>query len=175
VFDYYDVAAVKTGMLVDADRIALVSALLSELHQGALVVDPVMVSSSGRPLLDAGATHTLIHALAPLATLITPNFDEAGALFEHYGDDTAALPETMADRLNCAVLLKGGHSTEAQLTDRLCERSGALHTFTHARQAWDRDRSHGTGCRLAAAISANLAHAMPLPEAVEQAIQFLQR
>jgi len=175
IFDYYDVAVVKTGMLVDAEHIALVSALLSELHHGALVVDPVMVSSSGRVLLDAGATDTLMQALVPLATLVTPNFDEANALFDHCGDVSEAALRAMAERLDCAVLLTGGHSDEAELIDRLCEPDGSSHEFRHARQAWGRDRSHGTGCRLAAAISANLARDTCLTEAVKQAIQYLQR
>jgi len=173
IFDYYDVAVVKTGMLVDAEHIALISALLSQLHRGPLVIDPVLVSSSGKPLLDAGAVGTLIDALVPLATLITPNFDEADALFGIAGRSGAAVTE-MADRLGCAVLLTGGHDDNDELTDRLCDYDGVVHEFKHARQAWDRDQRHGTGCRLASAISANLAHGKPLTQAVETAIAFLQ-
>lgn len=174
VFDYYDVAVVKTGMLVDAEHIALVSALLSELHQGALVIDPVMVSSSGVVLLDAGAIGALTQALFPVATLITPNQEEADFLFGLHGDISATEMASMVDQVGCAVLLKGGHSNEALLVDRLCERDGTPHEFSHPRQIWDLEQRHGTGCRLASAISANLAHAMPLPEAVEQAIHYLQ-
>jgi len=174
VFDYYDVAVVKTGMLVDAEHIALISALLSQLHRGPLVIDPVLVSSSGKPLLDAGAVGTLIDALVPLATLITPNFDEADALTGKSGRTCATVAE-MADRLNCAVLLTGGHDDNDELTDRLCDHDGVLHAFKHARQAWDRNQRHGTGCRLASAISANLAHGKPLTQSVETAIAYLQQ
>ncbi len=174
VFDYYDVAVVKTGMLLDAEHIALISALLSQLHQGALVIDPVLASSSGRPLLDTGAIDTLVQALLPLATLITPNFDEADALMGEHCERSAATAKAMADRFECAVLLTGGHGTNEMLTDYLCDAQGGLHNFTHARAPWSRDQSHGTGCRLASAISAHLAHTTPLPQSVEKAIHYLQ-
>jgi len=173
VFDYYDVAVVKTGMLVDAEHIALISALLSQLHQGALVIDPVLVSSTGRSLLDAGAIGTLMDALIPLATLITPNFDEADALCGKDTEPSGATVIKMADRFNCAVLLTGGHDESEQLTDRLCDSDGVVHEFVHARQDWNHNQRHGTGCRLASAISANLAHGKLLPQAVETAITYL--
>ncbi|MFQ5345026.1 MAG: bifunctional hydroxymethylpyrimidine kinase/phosphomethylpyrimidine kinase [Mariprofundus sp.] len=174
VFDYYDVAVVKTGMLVKAEYIALISALLSRLHRGALVVDPVLVSSSGKPLLDAGAIGTLTDALLPMATLMTPNFDEADALLGGRVDPSAATLKAMVDRFRCAVLLTGGHGEGDLITDQLCDNNGVLHDFEHARQAWNRDQSHGTGCRLASAISANLAHGKPLSQAVGNAITYLQ-
>ncbi|MDQ6995854.1 MAG: bifunctional hydroxymethylpyrimidine kinase/phosphomethylpyrimidine kinase [Mariprofundus sp.] len=173
VFDYYDVAVVKTGMLVDAEHIALISGLLSQLHRGALVIDPILVSSSGRPLLDAGAKETLMHALMPLATLITPNFDEADALFGKRGEVSVDSLKAMMERAGCAVLLKGGHGEGAQLIDRLCEPGGSMHEFEHARQAWSRDQCHGTGCRLASAISAYLAHGKSLSQSVDKAVSFL--
>ncbi|MDQ6981887.1 MAG: bifunctional hydroxymethylpyrimidine kinase/phosphomethylpyrimidine kinase [Mariprofundus sp.] len=174
VFDYYDVAVVKTGMLVDAEHIALISALLDQLHRGGLVIDPVLVSSTGRPLLDSGAIGTLIDALIPLATLISPNFDEADALLGKRSDHSSTTVMEMADRLNCAVLLTGGHHEGEQLTDRLCDDDGVLYEFKHARQVWNRDHCHGTGCRLASAISANLAHGKSLPRAVEIAVTYIQ-
>ncbi len=174
IFDYYDVAAVKTGMLVDAEHIALVSALLSQRHRGALVIDPVIVSTTGRTLLGTGAIDTLISTLLPLATLVTPNFDEADALFGKRTRHSAATVVEMADRFGCAVLLTGGHGDAEQITDRLCDNGGVLYEFEHARQAWNRDQCHGTGCRLASAISANLAHGKLLPQAVETAVTYLQ-
>jgi len=174
VFDYYDVAVVKTGMLLDAEHIALISALLSQLHQGALVIDPVLVSSSGRPLLDTAAIDTLVQALVPMATLMTPNFDEADALMGEQCERSAATASLMRDRFECAVLLTGGHGEGDMLTDYLCDARGRGHHYTHARQAWNKDQSHGTGCRLASAISAHLAHTTPLPESVQKAIHYLQ-
>jgi len=174
VFDYYDIAVVKTGMLLDAEHIALISGLLPQLHRGALVIDPVLVSSSGKPLLDAGATDTLVHALIPQATLITPNFDEAEVLLGHSCDGSSASMNALVEKLGCAVLRTGGHGEGKLLTDRLCDRAGIVHEFTHARQQWNSAQRHGTGCRLASAISAFLAQGMPLSQAVEQAVQFLQ-
>jgi len=174
VFDYYEVAVVKTGMLLDAEHIALISALLSQLHRGALVIDPVLVSSSGRPLLDEGAIGTLKSALAPLATLITPNFDEADALFGKRGDYSSTDVKAMAEQLGCAVLLTCGHDDGEVLTDRLSDSNGVLHEFSHTRQSWDLNQRHGTGCRLASAVSAYLAHGDSLPESVENGVQYLQ-
>lgn len=174
LFDYYDVAVVKTGMLLDAGHIALVSALLAELHQGVLVIDPVLVSSSGKELLAPGAVDTLVHSLIPQASLITPNFDEADVLLGNTTKHGGATARALAEQLNCAVLLTGGHGEAEQLTDRLWDNDGILHEFTHTRQAWSRDQCHGTGCRLASAISAKLAHGKPLPQSVDQAIAYLQ-
>jgi len=174
IFDYYDVAVVKTGMLLDAEHIALISALLSQLHRGALVIDPVLVSSSSKPLLEAGAIDTLIHALFPQAALITPNFDEADALMGTHCEPSGLTAQAMAERFACAVLLTGGHGEGEQLTDYLCDDDGVLHTFEHARQDWSREQRHGTGCRLASAISARLACATALPQAVHESIQYLQ-
>ncbi len=175
VFDYYDVAVVKTGMLVDAEHIALISALLSQLHDGALVVDPVLVASSGRSLLDAGAIDALGQALLPQATLITPNFDETDALLGARCERGADGAAQLAERFGCAVLLTGGHGDGDQLSDELCLADGKRHCFRHARQPWNREQSHGTGCRLASAISAHLARDESLPRAVEQGVAFLQQ
>jgi hydroxymethylpyrimidine/phosphomethylpyrimidine kinase len=174
VFDYYDVATVKTGMLVDAEHIVLVSALLHELHNGELVVDPVMISSSGKSLLHNAAVDTVIQSLLPMATLVTPNLDEAVVLHGEPVTDPVRSAILLAEQLECAVLLKGGHADTDTLTDVLCCRDGKVSEFTHARQQWSPDQGHGTGCRLASAISANLAHRLPLYQAVEKAISYLQ-
>lgn len=176
VFDYYDVAVVKTGMLFDADRMALISALLAEHHAGRpLIIDPVMVASSGRSLLAPAAVDTLIHALLPLATLITPNLDEWAVLQAQFSDAStqAHEPAAVAAQLGCAVLLKGGHAADAMLCDRLYLPSGAVHEFQHARAAWTQAAAHGTGCRLAAAIAAGVAHGKTVETAVDAAIEFL--
>jgi len=179
IFDYYDVAVVKTGMLFDAGHVALVAGLLAQLHSGAVVVDPVMISSSGRPLLDAGGVATLHAALAPQTTLMTPNLDEADVLFGKSSGYAAANPIDTArglrEQMGCAVLLKGGHADADMLLDVLCDTDGNIHRFMHSRMAWgERDR-HGTGCRLASAIAANLAHQRPLPASVDAAINYLQQ
>ena len=174
VFDYYDIAVVKTGMLLDAEHVAMISALLQQLHQGLLVIDPVMLSSSGKGLLHVGAVDTVIQSLIPMATLVTPNLDEAAVLLGQPVSDPGCAAQLLAGKWGCAVLLKGGHADAEMLTDVLCDRDGNTSEFTHARQQWSLEQRHGTGCRLASAISANLAHCLPLHEAVEKAIKHLQ-
>ncbi|MFQ5518773.1 MAG: bifunctional hydroxymethylpyrimidine kinase/phosphomethylpyrimidine kinase [Mariprofundus sp.] len=181
VFDYYDVAAVKTGMLLDAEHVALVSALLSELHDGALIIDPVMIASSGKTLLEAGAVDTMIKALLPQATLITPNLDEAESLFGISAGvqskeemQARKAMQAFAQHHDCAVLLKGGHGDTDQLLDLLCEANGEISEFSHPRQDWTLQQRHGTGCRLASAVSAYLAYDLPLQQAVAKSIAYLQ-
>lgn len=174
IFDYYDVAVVKTGMLVDAEHVALVSALLDQLHNDQLVVDPVMISSSGKILLDQGGVDALKHALMPQATLITPNLDEAAVLLGEAVIDPAASAKQLAEQFHCAVLLKGGHGDGNELIDLLCEEDGKITDFSHVRQSWDEAQRHGTGCRLASAIAASLATDCSLNSAVDRSISFLQ-
>jgi len=178
IFDYYDVAVVKTGMLVDAEHAALVSGLLSQLHTGPLVVDPVILSSSGTLLLGDGGVDALLGGMTPQAGVVTPNLDEADVLLgkdlgyahKHPVNTAKALRELMG----CAVLLKGGHADTTTLLDVLCDGDGSIHRFTHARQHWSAGQRHGTGCRLASAVAAELAHQRPLAEAVDAAIIYLQ-
>jgi len=174
VFDYYDVVAVKTGMLFSVEHIALVSALLHELHAAHLVVDPVMISSSGKRLLQDGAIDTLKYALLPMATLITPNLDEAAVLLGAPVTDPAHDACALRERLGCAVLLKGGHAETAHLSDVLCDADGTIHSFNHPRQSWSAHQRHGTGCRLASAMTGHLALGLPLEVAARQAIDYLQ-
>lgn len=178
LFDYYDVAVVKTGMLLDAERVAVVSGLLAQLHRGPLVVDPVMISSSGSVLLDQGGVAALRGALLPQATLITPNLDEADALLGTRSGYAAGFQveavKALREAFGCAVLLKGGHADGDMLLDLLCDEEGGIHRFTHARQCWNAGEVHGTGCRLASAVAAGLAKQIPLAPAVESAVAYLQ-
>ena len=174
LFDYYDVKVVKTGMLLDAEHVALVSALLQQLHGGVLVVDPVMISSSGKTLLDAGGVDALIHGLLPQATLITPNLDEASILLGEPVDDPLAAAKALTEMLNCSVLLKGGHGAGGELLDILHDSEGVITQFPHPRQAWSRAQSHGTGCRLASAVAAGVSLGMSLQAAVKEAVEQLQ-
>ncbi len=167
VFDYYDVAVVKTGMLVDAEHVAVVAAALQQYHAGKpVVIDPVMVASSGAVLLDEGGRDALLSALVSQASLLTPNLDEAaywlGRTIGHAKEDARIL----AGRFQCAVLLKGGHGEGKVLSDVLAMPDGSVTSFEHALKAWSEEQRHGTGCRLAAAIAAYLA----LGEALEGAV-----
>jgi len=171
IFDYYDVAAVKTGMLVDAEHIAVISALLSEYHTGKpLVVDPVMVASSGRRLLTEGAVQTLKMSLITQATLATPNLDEAAAFLGRPVDNAVDGATALMLEFGCAILLKGGHGEGDELVDMLCETNAKVTTFVHARQDWSTDQAHGSGCRLASAIAAGLAENISLTMAVSESL-----
>jgi len=167
IFDYYNVAAVKTGMLIDAEHIAVISVLLDEYHAGEpLIVDPVMVASSGQRLLDEGAVQTLKMSLITQAMLVTPNLDEAAVFLGRPVDNPVEDATVLMLEFGCSILLKGGHGEGDELVDVLCETNGKVSTFMHARQNWSTEQAHGSGCRLASAIAAGLAENMPLTMAV---------
>jgi len=173
VFEFYDVRVVKTGMLVDADRIRLIAKLLKELHAGReLIVDPVLVASSGATLLDHSAVDTLKNDLFPLSTLITPNIPEADLLFGREGE---SVEQCIVDASRSwSLLLKGGHGDDETVVDCLY-RDGDRFEFSHPRHEWNIERRHGTGCRLASTIAALIASGRDLEESVDQAIHWNQK
>lgn len=168
VFTDFDIRAVKIGMLANARVIDVVAEALEKYRPKHIVLDPVMVSSSGHTLLETRAIRRLVERLVPLATVITPNIDEAVLLLDHTiaSDEEAegALVELLAMGAK-AVLLKGGHLSGKKIIDRLDTGKG-LHEFEHKRL---KVSGHGTGCTLAAAIAANLALKKSLPDACEAA------
>jgi hydroxymethylpyrimidine/phosphomethylpyrimidine kinase len=173
LLESFPVAAVKTGMLYSAAHVRAVSAILAR-HTGlALVVDPVMVASTGDPLLEDDAIEAYRELLFPLARVITPNLPEAEVLLGEKIPDESAL-ESAAHRLSVrfgtAVLLKGGHLATNDCLDVLAENGGLLR-FRDERIPVA--GSHGTGCTLSAAITAALARGEPLPWAVETGKKFL--
>jgi hydroxymethylpyrimidine/phosphomethylpyrimidine kinase len=168
------VDAVKTGMLADAGIVETVARVLRAAPPRPLVADPVMVATSGDVLLQPDAVDAVRSALAPLATLITPNLAEAGVLL---GARAAESEAEMRDQaralltLGCsAVLLKGGHGIGDQAVDVLADASG-VETFASPRIATP--HTHGTGCTLSAAIAALLAQGTALPDAVRRAKAFV--
>lgn len=173
LLDNYPVAAVKTGMLYSKAHVVAVADLLAGTDI-PLVVDPVMIASSGASLLDPEAVEAIVAHLLPLATLVTPNFPEALVLL---GDTADASPADAARRLgeslSCPVLLTGGHNRESdQATDHLWH-EGSVHEFS---APWiDLPSSHGTGCTISAAITAGLALGQPLPEAIGAAKDFVTK
>ncbi len=168
LFADFDIRAVKIGMLANARMIDVVADALEKHQPKAIVMDPVMVSSSGHALLEAKAITRLAKRLIPMATLITPNIDEAALLLGHGikndEDAEAALVELLAMGAQ-AVLLKGGHLSGKDVIDRL-DTGKALFEFIHPRLQRE---GHGTGCTLAAAITAQLALKKSLPAACEAA------
>ena len=174
-FDDFDIGAVKIGMLATADVIACVADALETHRPAHVVLDPVMVATSGAKLLQDDALHALRTRLLPLASIVTPNIAEAelltGRVIANANDAAAALAALRAMGAR-AVLLKGGHLAEgASVVDRYND--GTVDAeFIHDRLALE---GHGTGCTLASAIAANLCLGMPLPLAVEAATDYIER
>ncbi len=168
-------AALKTGMLADAALVAAAAEAIAAHRWGPVVVDPVMVATSGDRLLAPEAETTLLERLVPLAAVVTPNLDEAALLVGYPVRDVAAMERAGRDLLAAgagAALVKGGHLDADTLTDVLVTRAGTRR-FTHARLATA--STHGTGCTLSAALAAGLALGRPLERAVEDALDFVHR
>ncbi|RMD65095.1 MAG: bifunctional hydroxymethylpyrimidine kinase/phosphomethylpyrimidine kinase [Alphaproteobacteria bacterium] len=174
VLDDIGTDALKTGMLHTEAVIAAVADVLDELDPTMpVVVDPVMVATSGDVLLDPGAQSALIRRLLPQATVLTPNIPEAERLSGLAIPDVGAMREA-AERLRvmgaAAVLLKGGHLPGATVHDVLVDAEGVT-VFESPRI--ETTSTHGTGCTLASAIAAGLAQGLELRHAVARARAYL--
>jgi len=172
-FDDFKIAAVKIGMLANADIIHCVADALEEYQPPNIVLDPVMVATSGAKLLEDSALTALRERLIPLADLVTPNLPEAELLLSRPlttpAEMDAALPALRALGAR-AVLLKGGHLHEG---DKVIDRfdNGLITSrFTHPRRDID---GHGTGCTLSSAIAAQLCRGLPLADACSAATDYL--
>lgn len=179
ISDYYPIRAVKTGMLFDLPHVqALIIHARHHLHQQPVIVDPVLISSSGHFLFDATSAKTAYEQLLSIATLWTPNLHEAAFFLNTTLEDIQADPLEAASalllRYQKPVLLKGGHSTEHLCRDIFLDTNGAMQAFQHPRKSLSSQQAHGTGCRLASAITANLCHSLPLSQAISKAQQWLQ-
>lgn len=169
----FDVRAVKTGMLANAELIATVHAALDAHPQIPLVLDPVMIATSGARLLDNDALDAL-RRLATRATVLTPNVPEAEWLLARSITDADAADAALSEllTLGCtAVLLKGAHLHEAP--DQVCDRyreQGRQAAWRHPRMACE---GHGSGCTLAAAVAARLALGEPALRACQQATDYV--
>ncbi|HRQ66849.1 MAG TPA: bifunctional hydroxymethylpyrimidine kinase/phosphomethylpyrimidine kinase [Xanthomonadaceae bacterium] len=174
VFSDFRITAVKTGMLGTAALTRRVAEAMQTRRPRHLVVDPVMVASSGARLLREDAVKAVRERLLPLASLITPNVPEAEVLLGRPLADRTDM-EAAAVSLHAlgagAVLLKGGHAEGRHVTDLLFDGERMLR-FTQPRLRRD---GHGTGCTLAAAVAARLARGESLEDAVEGAIAFVHR
>lgn len=167
------VDAVKTGMLVSAEIIATVAQAVRHHAIRQLVVDPVMIAQSGAALLEPAACAALLQELVPLATLVTPNVPEAEALtgvaIRSVGDMRAAA-RRLLDRGAHACLIKGGHLGGDEAVDVFDDGRNAQELRTVRLPT---RHTHGTGCQLSAAVTAQLARGAPLLEAVERAKRFI--
>lgn len=172
---YYCIGAAKTGMLFSASLIRETATFVRE-SKLELVVDPVMVATSGAVLLREDAIDTLKTELLPLATLVTPNLDETAVLLGQRPGTVEQMEEAghaLAIAYDAAFLIKGGHLEGAELVDVLVTPEGDCLRMGGRRN--DDINTHGSGCTLSAAIAAHLAKGLGLPEAVAAGHAYLQR
>lgn len=175
VLDDIGADAVKIGMLATAEIVERVAALMKEYDPPFIVLDPVLVATSGDVLTEGSATEAIVARLMPLATVTTPNIPEAerltGLTIESamdYEPVWTALREQGAK----ALLLKGGHLMDDTLTDTLfTAREQLPRVYTHERI--DTQNTHGTGCTLSSALASYLALGHPLSRAVGHAADFI--
>lgn len=173
VFDDFDVAAVKTGMLSSAAIVEVVAKMLAVQKITHLVVDPVMVSKTGAALLNPDAIEAMKKLLFPLALVVTPNIHEAQQL-------SGLAITSLADARRAAkvihgfgpqfVVIKGGHLASDRATDLLYD--GRFFTL-YKGEYIDSAHTHGTGCTFASAIAAQLARGKAVPDAVQAAKTYL--
>lgn len=164
--------AVKIGMVSDRELIGVIAEKLKEYKPKNIVLDTVMVSTSGSPLLKPDSVDALVNELIPLADVITPNIPEAEVLAGCKIADEEQM-KSIAVELNekykCNVLVKGGHLSGAALDVLYCD--GAITELYGERI--DNGNTHGTGCTLSSAIACNLAKGLSLPEAVKNSKEYL--
>ena len=170
----FPIGAIKTGLLCSSDIVATVARAIVDLAPNTpLVVDPVILATTGDRLLDADAVATYASELFPRATLITPNLDEATVLLGQQIQDRQAMDQAaraLAQKFGTAVLLKGGHLKGKEAVDLLF----ANNELNEFRAPFVRGvATHGTGCAYSAAIAAGLAARLPLVAAIQQAKDFV--
>ena len=164
--------AVKIGMVASGELIGVIADRLIHYRAKNVVVDPVMVATSGCALMKAEAVQTLVERLLPLATLVTPNIPEAQVLSGksiESKEDMLFAAKYIGATYGCAVLLKGGH--------RLCDANDLL--YANGQTVWFEGRrienpnTHGTGCTLSSAIASNLAKGFTLVESIQRAKEYI--
>lgn len=174
VFEDLQPQAVKIGMLVDAKAAESIVEALKTYRPAFVIYDPVMVSTSGRRLMNETAAQYVKETLFPLCTLVTPNLNEASMLCEKQ----LATPEEMlcgglqlARLCKTNILVKGGHLKGNDMNDVLCQTNGS--TRKYASMKIESHNLHGTGCTLSSAIATFAAQGFPLPQAIEKAKDYI--
>jgi hydroxymethylpyrimidine/phosphomethylpyrimidine kinase len=174
VFADVRVNAVKIGMIVNAEIATSVAAVLRKHNDTPIVLDPVMIAKGGHQLLQADAVSALKEQLLPLAKILTPNLPEAASLLGVSVAKTRQEIEQQGQALlrlgPKAVLMKGGHLEGDESPDLLVSETGSLWLES---QRIKTKNTHGTGCTLSAAITAELAKGQPLEDAVKNAKSYL--
>ncbi|MEA5135478.1 MAG: bifunctional hydroxymethylpyrimidine kinase/phosphomethylpyrimidine kinase [Candidatus Fimivivens sp.] len=164
--------AVKIGMVSNAGIIEMIAKKLGDYRAENIVVDPVMVSTSGSRLISDNALDTLKTKLLPMATVITPNIPEAECLSGfavHNTDDMLRAAKAMEKLIKGGIIIKGGHLSDS--ADDLLLYKGEARWYRSQRVA--NSNNHGTGCTLSSAIACNLALGYPLPEAFKRAKDYI--
>ena len=164
--------AVKIGMVSASPLIEMIAGKLKEYQAENIVVDPVMVATSGARLISEDATDTLKQKLFPLATVLTPNIPETEVLSGmevKTAEDMVEAAKYISETYHCAVLCKGGHNLND--ANDLLYADGVYRWFNGKRI--DNPNTHGTGCTLSSAIASNLAKGFSLEESVERAKEYI--
>lgn len=167
--------AIKTGMVSSSDLIKTIADKLIEYHAKNIVVDPVMVATSGAKLISEDAIGTLKSKLLPLASVITPNIPEAEVLSNmkiETEEDMEKAAKRICDSIGCAVLLKGGHQLN-DANDLLYQKTKDPIWFYGKRI--NNPNTHGTGCTLSSAIASNLAKGYDLETSVRYAKNYISK
>ena len=164
--------AIKIGMVSDKALICIIAEKLKQYHAKNIVVDPVMVATSGARLISEDAIDTLKQKLFPLATVLTPNIPEAEVLTGikiRNPEDMIQAAKQISKEYGCAVLCKGGH--QLNTANDLLFAEEQHHWFEGKRI--NNPNTHGTGCTLSSAIASNLAKGYDLPASVERAKEYI--
>jgi hydroxymethylpyrimidine/phosphomethylpyrimidine kinase len=176
LLDDLRIDTVKIGMLANRAVVEMVAAIIKRYDLDSVVLDPVMVSSSGRRLLESEAVATMVEVLFPLARLITPNLDEVSTLlgtrFSGHDDEIEAMATGLTQLGAKGILLTGGHFAGTEAIDVLIEHGNI--TRYHAPKI-ETTHTHGTGCVLSSAIATALAAQTDMPTAITKAKAFLHQ
>lgn len=177
VLDDIGADAIKIGMLHSQEVVQKVAELLQHYAIPHVVLDPVMVSTSGHRLMEESAIEALKQMLIPLATVITPNLPEAEILLGNSIPNQETMPEAaaqLAQRLHVSVLLKAGHLSEENLVDILYDYpSQQIYTYP-SKRLYTRN-THGTGCTMSSALASFLAKGLALPDATREAKHYIEQ
>lgn len=174
VLDDIGADAVKIGMLHNEEVVRIVSKTLKDYAVSSIILDPVMVSTSGHRLIEQSAICSLMTDLIPLAQVITPNIPEAEILLGHpiTSDNMTSSAQELAQRTGVSVLLKAGHLQSTQIADVLYDYTTGTYTTMPSIRI-ETTNTHGTGCTLSSALASYLAKGLSLQEAAQAAKQYI--
>jgi hydroxymethylpyrimidine/phosphomethylpyrimidine kinase len=177
VFQDLNIHAVKIGMLYNKEIIDIVATAINKFKPENIVLDPVMIAKDGSPLLNLLDINFLKEKMFPLADILTPNLPEAEKILNHKIttlNDMALASETLGNRYQTNILIKGGHLNGEKSSDVLYSQSDKSITWFHSDRI-NTHNTHGTGCTLSAAIASYLAQNHSLKDSIQQAKLYLTK